>query len=92
MCTPVLPLVDVVRCNWFLADKPVDTSFASITDVFDFYSRDFAADARHAFDDKRDRIFTQPHRKSGRWRIKSGGLECADTVEKHDKIRGEISR
>ena len=48
MRTPVLLLVDIVRGNRLLAAKAVDTSFASITDVFDFYSRDLVADSGHA--------------------------------------------
>ena len=48
MRTSMLPLVDVVRCNGPLADKSVDTSLTPITDVFDFYGRDFVADSGHA--------------------------------------------
>ena len=47
MRTSVLPFVDIVRCNRSFADKSVDTPLASITDVFDFYGRDFVADSRH---------------------------------------------
>jgi len=48
MRTPMLPLVDIVRSSWLLADEPVDTAFTTITDVFDFYGRDLAADSGHA--------------------------------------------
>ena len=48
MRTPMLPLVNVVRGNRLLAGKPVDTSFAPITDILDFYSRDLAAESGHA--------------------------------------------
>ncbi len=48
MRTPMLPLVDVVRCSGPLADKPVDTSLTPITDILDFYSRDLVADSGHA--------------------------------------------
>jgi hypothetical protein len=48
MRTPMLPLVDIVRSNWLLADKSVDTALAPITDVFDFYGRDLAANSGHA--------------------------------------------
>jgi hypothetical protein len=44
----MLPLVDVVRSNRPLADKPVDAALTSITNVFDFYSRDLAENSRHA--------------------------------------------
>ena len=48
MRTSVLPLVDIVRGSWLLADKSVDTALTSITDVFNFYSRDLVVDSRHA--------------------------------------------
>ena len=48
MRTPMLPLVDVIRGNRLLADKPVDTSLTPITDILDFYSRDLVADSGHA--------------------------------------------
>jgi hypothetical protein len=48
MRTPMLPLVDIVRSSWLLADKSVDTALATITDVFDFYGRDLVADSGHA--------------------------------------------
>jgi hypothetical protein len=44
----MLPLVDIVRSNWLLADKSVDTALAPITDVFDFYGRDLVTDSWHA--------------------------------------------
>ena len=47
MCTPVLPLVYVVRGFWFLADQAIDAALATITDVLDFYSRDLVADSGH---------------------------------------------
>ncbi len=47
MRTPMLPLVDIVRSSWLLADKSIDTAFATITDVFNFYGRDLAADSGH---------------------------------------------
>ena len=48
MRTPMLPFVDIVRCNGPLADKPVNTTLTSITDILDFYGRDLAADSGHA--------------------------------------------
>ena len=39
MRTPMLPLVDIVRSSWLLADKSIDTPLATITNVFDFYGR-----------------------------------------------------
>jgi hypothetical protein len=48
MRTAMLPLVDVVRSDWLLADKSVDTALTTITDVFDFYSRDLVMDSGHA--------------------------------------------
>ncbi len=48
MRTPMLPLVDIVRSSWLLADKSVDTALTPITDIFDFYSWDLAADSGHA--------------------------------------------
>jgi hypothetical protein len=48
MRTPMLPLVDIVRGYWLLADKSVDTALASITDVFDLYGRDLVSDSGHA--------------------------------------------
>ena len=48
MRTPMLPFVDIVRCNGPLADKPVNTTLTSITDILDFYSRDLAVDSGHA--------------------------------------------
>jgi len=45
--TPVLPLVDIVRSYWLLADKAVDTALTTITDVFNFYGRDLAANSGH---------------------------------------------
>ena len=47
MRTPMLPLVDIVRSSWFLADKTVDTTLTTITGIFDFYDRDLAADSGH---------------------------------------------
>ena len=47
MRTPMLPLVDIVRSSWLLADKSVDTALTTITDVFDFYGRDLVADSGH---------------------------------------------
>ena len=47
MRTSVLPLVDIVRSSWLLADKSVDTTLTTITNVFDFYGRDLAADSGH---------------------------------------------
>ncbi len=46
--TTMLPLVDVAGGNWSLTDEPVDTLFASITNVFDFYSRNLATNSGHA--------------------------------------------
>jgi hypothetical protein len=48
MRTSMQPLVDEVRCNGPLADKPVDTSLTPITDNLDFYSRDIVADSGYA--------------------------------------------
>ncbi len=48
MRTSMLPLVDIVLSSWLLADKPIDTTLTTITDVFDFYGRDLAADSGHA--------------------------------------------
>ena len=47
MRTSMLPLVDIVRSRWLLADKSVDTPFTTITDVFDFYGRDIVSDLGH---------------------------------------------
>ena len=47
MCTPMLPLVDIVRSSRLLADKSVDTALTTITDVFDFYGRDLVSDLGH---------------------------------------------
>jgi hypothetical protein len=47
MRTPMLPLVDIVRSSWFLADRPIDTALTTITDVFDFYGGDLVADSGH---------------------------------------------
>jgi len=47
MRTPMLPLVDIVRSSWLLADKTIDTALASITDGFDFYGRDLVSDSGH---------------------------------------------
>ena len=47
MRTPMLPLVDIVSCDWLLADKSINTALTTITDVFDFYGRDLAADSGH---------------------------------------------
>ena len=52
MRTPMLPLVDIVRSSWLLTDKSVDTPLTSITDVFDFYSRDLAANSGHDRDNR----------------------------------------
>jgi hypothetical protein len=38
----------LVGTGWLLADESVDTPLTTITDVFDFYGRDLAADSRHA--------------------------------------------
>jgi hypothetical protein len=48
MRTSMLPLVDIVRGCRLHADEAVDTALTSITDVFNFYSRDLVADSRHA--------------------------------------------
>ena len=48
MRTPMLPLVDIVRSNGFLANKPINTALAPITDVFDFYGRDLVSGSGHA--------------------------------------------
>jgi hypothetical protein len=48
MRTSMLPLVDIVRSSWLLADKSIDTTLTAITDVFDFYGRDLSADSGHA--------------------------------------------
>ena len=39
--------MDVVRRSRLLADESVDTSLASIANVFDFYSRDPMANSGH---------------------------------------------
>jgi hypothetical protein len=41
------PLVDIVRSSGLLADKSVYTALTTITDVFNFYGRDLAADSGH---------------------------------------------
>ena len=43
----MLPLVDIVRGSGLLGDKSVNTALTTITDVFDFYGRDLAADSGH---------------------------------------------
>ena len=43
----MVPLEDIVRCYWLLANEPVDTPFTPITNVFDYYSRDLATDSGH---------------------------------------------
>jgi hypothetical protein len=48
MRTSMLPLVDIVCSDRLLADKSVDTSFASIANILDFYGRDLATDSGHA--------------------------------------------
>ena len=48
MRTSMLPLVDIVSCDWLLADKSVYTALTTITDVLDFYGRDLVADLGHA--------------------------------------------
>ena len=48
MRTPMLPLVDIVRSSWLLADKSVYTALTTMADVLDFYGRDLAADSGHA--------------------------------------------
>jgi hypothetical protein len=48
MRTSMLPLVDIVRSSWLLADKSVYTALTPITDVFDYYSRDLVAHSGHA--------------------------------------------
>jgi hypothetical protein len=48
MRTPMLPLVDIVRSSWLLADKSIDTALTTITDVFDFYGRYLVTDSGHA--------------------------------------------
>ena len=48
MRTTMLPLVNIAAGDWPLTDQPVDTLFASITDVFDFYSRNLATSSGHA--------------------------------------------
>ena len=47
MRTPMLPLVDIVRSIWLLADKVVNTALTTIADILDFYSRDLVADSGH---------------------------------------------
>ena len=47
MCTTMLPLVNVAGGYWSFTYEPVDTPYTPITDVFDFYSRDFAANSGH---------------------------------------------
>jgi hypothetical protein len=47
MRTSMLPLVNIVRSDRLLADKSVDTTFTTITDVFDFYGRDIVTDSGH---------------------------------------------
>jgi hypothetical protein len=47
MRTSVLPLVDIVRSSGLLADKTIDTALATVTDVFNLYGRDLAADSGH---------------------------------------------
>jgi hypothetical protein len=47
MRTAMLPLVDVVGGDGFLADETVDTSLASIACIFNFYGRDLVADSGH---------------------------------------------
>jgi len=44
----MLPLVDIVGSSGLLADKSIDTALTTITDIFDFYGRDLAADSGHA--------------------------------------------
>ena len=44
----MLPLVDVASGDWALTNEPIDTLFPPITDVFDFYGRDLAANSGHA--------------------------------------------
>jgi hypothetical protein len=46
--TSVLPLVDVAGGDWSLTYEPVDTLFAPITDVLDFYSSNLATNSGHA--------------------------------------------
>ena len=47
MGTSILQLVDIVRSSGLLADKSINTTLTTITDVFDFYSRDLAANSGH---------------------------------------------
>jgi hypothetical protein len=47
MRTPMLPLVDIVRRSWLLADKTIDTPLTPITDVFNFYGRNLMSDSGH---------------------------------------------
>jgi hypothetical protein len=47
MRTSMLPLVNIVRSDGFLADETVDAALTSITDVFDFYSRDLVTNSGH---------------------------------------------
>jgi hypothetical protein len=47
----MLPLEDIVRGSWLLADKTIDTpltTITTITNVFDFYGSDLVADSGHA--------------------------------------------
>ena len=43
----MLPVVDVVRGSRLLANQAIYTPLTAITDVFDFYSRDLAANSGH---------------------------------------------
>jgi hypothetical protein len=73
MRTAMLPLVDVVGCNGPLADKPVDTALTSITNVFDFYGRDLAADSGHTLmirETGNAQLFkTGSQNSNGNWRL-----------------------
>jgi len=46
--TTMLPLVNVAGGDWSFTDEPVNTLFASITDIFNLCSNDFAVDSGHA--------------------------------------------
>ncbi len=48
MRTSMLPLVNVAGGDRTLTNKPINTLLASITDVFDFYSRNLATNSGHA--------------------------------------------
>jgi hypothetical protein len=43
----MLPLVNVAGSDWSFTNEPVNSLFASITNVFDFYSRNLATNSGH---------------------------------------------